>query len=61
MVGRTAGYGRETARESQCGATTAMVEPVPARIGRRGLEAVDATLDVFEEMVAQASGLSNGV
>jgi hypothetical protein len=36
-------------------AATATVEPVPARIGRRGFEAADAALDVFEEMVAQAT------
>jgi hypothetical protein len=61
VVGLTVGCGRDTARESHCGAATAMVEPVPVRIGRRGFEAVHATLDVFEEMVAQAVGVSNGV
>ena len=35
---------------------TVTVEPVPARIGRRGFEAADAALDVFEEMAAQATG-----
>jgi hypothetical protein len=32
------------------------VEPFSARIGRRGFEAADAALDVFEEMAAQATG-----
>jgi hypothetical protein len=46
---------RDGEGESRYGAATATVEPVPARIGRRGFEAADAALDVFDEMVTQAA------